>query len=628
MPGLNIQVSANVQNAVQGLNTVQQKLAQTAVASGKLGGSVAGINQASNALMNLGRIAQDAPFGFIGIQNNINPLLESFQRLKAESGSTSAALRALGASFLGGGGLGLAISVATGLLTVFAQQGLFKASQGLDDTAKNAERAKDAIHGIFEDTAKEVTQVQSLVVILESETATRKRKLDAIKELQRLEPEVFTNLKLEGNAVIGLDQAYQSYLSNLGMVIAAKIKQQQLEQITTKLLERQGVTQLGIAKTITRGLKDFAEQAERVDPAKRTATQTLALTQYQKEQKSINELQQQQTTLLKELSELQAGIKIPDFKDPKPVKDKVDQVSEVLRKLKIDRDELAQNPLLNFTEKDLKTFDLIQSAITRLRELKVAEKSPIVISLRAELDQIASQIQIDKFRDRLQKTGLTDVVVDIPIETSFKLRKNSGLVDIATKNLKDLEALKLPSKLATKVAQSLFDPEKFKDATDKAKNYIKDTTSFVKSTIDPIFSAVFDNIGQGSQKALLAVGEAIKGIITQLIRAAAEAAVLSLILNAIMPGAGGKFSFASMFSQLSGIPKFADGGIAYGPTVGLFGEAGPEAIVPLNKLPEIIARSGVSSDGGNMTLTAQITGNNIYLSNARTVNSRKRIYGK
>jgi hypothetical protein len=92
MPGLNIQVSANVQNAVQGLNTVQQKLAQTAVASGKLGGSVAGINQASNALMNLGRIAQDAPFGFIGIQNNINPLLESFQRLKAETGSTSAAL--------------------------------------------------------------------------------------------------------------------------------------------------------------------------------------------------------------------------------------------------------------------------------------------------------------------------------------------------------------------------------------------------------------------------------------------------------------------------------------------------------------------------------------------------------
>ena len=36
-------------------------------------------NQATNALTNLSRVAQDAPYGFIGIANNLNPLLESFQ---------------------------------------------------------------------------------------------------------------------------------------------------------------------------------------------------------------------------------------------------------------------------------------------------------------------------------------------------------------------------------------------------------------------------------------------------------------------------------------------------------------------------------------------------------------------
>ena len=42
-------------------------------------------NAATLSLINLGRVAQDAPFGIIGIANNINPLLESFQRLRAES---------------------------------------------------------------------------------------------------------------------------------------------------------------------------------------------------------------------------------------------------------------------------------------------------------------------------------------------------------------------------------------------------------------------------------------------------------------------------------------------------------------------------------------------------------------
>src|SRR5687767_10016516 len=35
-----------------------------------------GANSAAFALQNVGRVAQDVPFGFIGIQNNLNPLLE------------------------------------------------------------------------------------------------------------------------------------------------------------------------------------------------------------------------------------------------------------------------------------------------------------------------------------------------------------------------------------------------------------------------------------------------------------------------------------------------------------------------------------------------------------------------
>jgi len=66
-------------------NTASKKttveLAATAMQASKVDSSLkkaaAGTNTAAFALTNLGRIAQDAPFGFIGIQNNLNPLLES-----------------------------------------------------------------------------------------------------------------------------------------------------------------------------------------------------------------------------------------------------------------------------------------------------------------------------------------------------------------------------------------------------------------------------------------------------------------------------------------------------------------------------------------------------------------------
>ena len=91
MAEMKIQIGADVQQAVSGLN-------QVAVSANKTTGALAKLpttsKQATNALSNLSRVAQDAPYGFIGIANNFNPLLESFQRLKVSTGSTGGALKA------------------------------------------------------------------------------------------------------------------------------------------------------------------------------------------------------------------------------------------------------------------------------------------------------------------------------------------------------------------------------------------------------------------------------------------------------------------------------------------------------------------------------------------------------
>ena len=77
-------------------------------------------------------------------------------------------------------------------------------------------------------------------------------------------------------------------------------------------------------------------------------------------------------------------------------------------------------------------------------------------------------------------------------------------------------------------------------------------------------------------------------------------------------------NFASIFSQLSGLPKFADGGIVSGPTRALIGEAGPEAVIPLSKLNSII--------GGNQNVfvTGVLSGETIFLQQQRTEARRQR----
>jgi hypothetical protein len=61
--------------------------------------SMTGLNsntkEANIAFANFGRIIQDAPFGILGISNNIDPLLNSFAQLKNSTGGATNALKAM-----------------------------------------------------------------------------------------------------------------------------------------------------------------------------------------------------------------------------------------------------------------------------------------------------------------------------------------------------------------------------------------------------------------------------------------------------------------------------------------------------------------------------------------------------
>ena len=200
---------------VKGADNVTKALASTAKETQKLDSKLAtfskGSNQATQSLINLGRVAQDAPFGFIGIANNINPLLESFQRLKAESGSTGTALKALGGSLLGAGGLGLAVSVASSLLVVFGDK-LF--SSGKEATKANEEfkKLQDTIQETSEtfkqrnvdaigSTDAEIAKINILSKVIQDQTISYDKRNRALLELQKINKNYFGDLTLESESL-------------------------------------------------------------------------------------------------------------------------------------------------------------------------------------------------------------------------------------------------------------------------------------------------------------------------------------------------------------------------------------------------------------------------------------------
>lgn len=88
---------------------------------------------------------------------------------------------------------------------------------------------------------------------------------------------------------------------------------------------------------------------------------------------------------------------------------------------------------------------------------------------------------------------------------------------------------------------------------------------------------------------------------------ALDAAAGALAAHSSIPFVGvamGVGMVASLISTLSSMPKFAEGAYVNRPTVGLFGEAGPEFVLPEKKLDEAFQRNG---SAGNIQVEGNIT---------------------
>lgn len=253
--------AAALNNVTQATTKVSTALAQAsqkmAQGSAAMGGSVAkGANTATFAMTNLGRVLQDAPYGFIGIANNLNPLLESFQRLKAETGTAGGAIKALGSSLIGGGGLGLALSAVTAAIS-FATTGFSMWTRGMSSSSEAASKqvdkikeAKQALETYIESlddvnkvlltgkqsAQEQIVSLQTLYSATQNANIPLSERKKLVDELQDQYPKYFANISDEIILAGGAKSAYDKLTTAIIASAKARAAQDQLVDVQKELL--------------------------------------------------------------------------------------------------------------------------------------------------------------------------------------------------------------------------------------------------------------------------------------------------------------------------------------------------------------------------------------------------------
>lgn len=533
---------------------------------------ITGSNQAAFALTNLGRVAQDAPFGFIGIQNNLNPLLESFQRLRAEAGSNKAALSALASSLVGPAGLGLALSLVGSAILLYQQY---------QQKATKADEAKEKAQKKLVDTNDAYFKSLSAV-----ERATLKGEQDAQKEIVSLQQIYFA----ARNVKLSTDERYK----------AAKALQEQYPQ-TFKNFSQEEIA-LGKASNAYKGLADdilsVARAAAGTDIiTENTKKLTLEQLKYNKTQKELDKINEQIANRPKQQPNINLGTGFSTAGDLA-----VQQLAALTSK---------QAEL----QKELNASQKIKTSLVK-ENLDVQK----LVNREVEKEGVVALIGIDKTKDKVEKVkkqlkrdntntlgslpellGLGDLSKPFLIEPKLVIKPIATglneLLEIAATAEKAIDRItSLPNavNLAAVTLGTSF------EAMGAAIAQGGDVVSAAGEVLQSAFADILSQLGQ--QFITMGAAKIAAGILATPFGGKLIADGAGLVaLGAGLSLGGGLVKSAGKGKAASPVTAFANGGVISGPTLGLMGEyagakSDPEVVAPLSKLKKML---GQQDSAGN-----------------------------
>jgi hypothetical protein len=164
--------------------TLQAKAANTAAQATKQGRTQSGLNNA--ILLETGRLASDASYGFTAIANNLSQVVTLFSSFVKTQGSVGESFRELGKSIMGTGGLLIGVQ----LLISFGPKLMDMFMRLIGQTMK--------LSDVFKDASKEVTgtagKFETYTKTLQDSSKSQQEQQDAINSLKKEFPDYIKQL--------------------------------------------------------------------------------------------------------------------------------------------------------------------------------------------------------------------------------------------------------------------------------------------------------------------------------------------------------------------------------------------------------------------------------------------------
>ena len=523
---------------ITNLNTTITQLKQQANQLGKP------IGDASQSLINFSRIAQDAPYGIMGIANNLNPMVESFQRLAKTEGGTKKALQAMLSGLTGPAGIGVAIGIVSSLAVTFSKEiaAFFKGPTAeLEKFRVELKKVQDEIFNLIGKEQTKRTIGISLVELITGGTPTQQE--EALKKLKKL----YGDSKAIQDLKLGQDKSYYTSLVNLAAKRGEAIS---YEQNYTNQLDL-----------------EFSKQKE--NEAKRNAE-------------------------LKRVAEDKVQFRVVGA----GIFSKAEQIDAINKEY----DALAKEITANISRLEALTYKALAKVTLTPTAESVKKSGAKTIDA---LDEFRKEQEFElhkQYLDRLKYQQLfkeldTSIIYTEGGKEAIQSRKESRKDRVKDVTAKDNSIGEFLAKDAAKRAREYqIEDDKVKALTASYENFANMLASGVTNGLMDVFTAI-----EEGKNPLDAVGQMFLNIAKNIAAAIIQATIFQAILTAF-PELKAVFKASGILTSAFGYsgPR-ATGGITNGPSMALVGEAGPEAIMPLSKLSNFLNTSfnaGAMSSGG------------------------------
>ena len=466
-------------------------------------------NDATQSLINFSRIAQDAPYGIMGIANNLNPMLESFQQLAKTEGGTKKALDAMLSGLSGPAGIGVALGLVSSLAVVFQKQ-ITEAFEGpagkLKDLREELKKLNDEIYKMAGSAQASQTLGTQLVGRITNEKLDITQRENALRKFQELYSQ---NKAIKDLEIKDLKTYNAQYLQSLNNKAAV----QQLE--ISK--EQNYVDALSAANSKYKKLVEDRENKKK---------NTLATTK---------QLESGTTTEM-----LRSAI---DAEFVKPLKDAQVEINNARASLSRTLDVTT---LFDNSESETKTKTK-KAPIVNYAKQTLAELNDYVKKLKDKVKEAEFVLKNESFK-----------LFELPSERGAKEDKRKAYFEKQAKDL--LESTQKSGGFGAYM-QGLFKKDKSAiDADEAEKKRIDDLRKSYTNFADTISGSVTNSLMgmydamQSGQKPLEAIGDMFANIGKQIAAAVIQALIFQAILEAF-PALKGVFAATGALSSAFGAAR-------------------------------------------------------------------------